>query len=223
MLVDKGSCLYEWHGGRAHLTRGGLIYLAANSARTVTVIDKPFSFYRIYFVLKDPADGEQIVFSENPWVVSYEASHILFDICNEMCRAGISRNRIYKIKSLLYEFFHNINKVIIKEKAGKILPATDYIERHYTEETDISFLASKCYMSRSHFFRVFKEETGKTPVEYRNYIRMERAKSLLSGGECSVGDIASILGFENIYYFSRMFKKIVGVSPSGYINNENTH
>ena len=108
----------------------------------------------------------------------------------------------------------------MSDKASKISPAIDYIERHYMESTDIETLANRCFMSKSHFFRLFKTETGMTPLEYRNNIRIERAKILLSDGECGIGDIAMILGFENVYYFSRIFKQIEGIPPSKYVPNE---
>lgn len=80
---------------------------------------------------------------------------------------------------LLYVFFHTVNKSVMRDNASKISPAMDYIERHYMESTDIMTLANRCFMSRLHFFRLFKQETGMTPLEYRNNVRIERAKILL--------------------------------------------
>lgn len=220
ILVDKGSCRYEWKGKSADLYHGGLIYLATGSTRVVTVTERPFSFYRICFKIYDVSDGRQIIFDENPWVVNTESAQILFELCSQMCKSSISNSHFYKTTSLLYEFLHTVNKEVLSNYAGKITPAIDYIERHYMEDVNISTLAARCFMSKPHFFRLFKSAAGMTPLEYRNNIRIERAKILLSDGECGVADIAEILGFENAYYFSRLFKKIVGVPPSKYIPAE---
>lgn len=219
ILVDKGSCCYEWKGKRADLYHGGLIYLATGSTRVVTVAERPFSFYRICFKITDLADGETVIFDPEPWVVTSDASQILFELCSQMSESSVSRFGLYKTTSLMYQFLHTVNKEVKRDSAGKISPALDYIDRHYSENTDIAALAAMCYMSKPHFFRLFKEQTSMTPLEYRNNIRIERAKILLSDGECSVGDIAVMLGFENIYYFSRMFKKLTGTPPSHYFPN----
>ena len=63
-------------------------------------------------------------------------------------------------------------------------------------------------------YRLFREETGTTPIEYRNRLRIQRACQLLRGRECTIGEIAALLGFESVYYFSRVFKKLTGVAPS---------
>ena len=77
-------------------------------------------------------------------------------------------------------------------------------------------LAEMCYLGEAQFFNLFKKELGMSPIKYKNYLRMEQAKMLILSGECSQAEIAAMLGFENVYYFSRMFKSYVGESPSKY-------
>ncbi len=77
-------------------------------------------------------------------------------------------------------------------------------------------LAESYNMSEGHFIRQFKSYTGYTPLEYRSHKIVENAKSLLSGTDMPVTDISEALGFEDPLYFSRVFKKNVGVSPRDY-------
>ena len=60
-----------------------------------------------------------------------------------------------------------------------------------------------------------------SPGQYISLIRMEKAKDLLSSGSCTVGEVAEMVGYSNIYYFSSAFKKAVGTSPSDYIRQMN--
>ncbi len=104
----------------------------------------------------------------------------------------------------------------------KILPAVMHIEQHCTEELDISNLAELCSMNDIEFKHAFVEYTGVTVIEYRNRIRIEKAYTLISGGHSTVANAAKSVGFDNIYYFSHLFKSIMGVSPRSLINNNKT-
>ena len=218
LLIKNGSCHYSWKDGNAELNAADLIYLPSGAKRQVTVTgDTPLSFYRICFRLFDAADGEEILFSEVPYVISGVRQR-LFDLCEKMKVSSISNyNRLETISSL-FEFFSALEKETDKKYNSKITRAIDYIEKHFHENFDMELLAELCYMSQPHLFRLFKSETGKTPLEYKTELRIECAKTLLADGECQVGEIAVMLGFESIYYFSRVFKKSVGISPTEYKN-----
>ena len=216
LLIDKGECYYEWDGGSANLKHGGLIYLGAGSKKVVTVTKRPFSFYRICFVMTDVESKEQIIFDENPWVVFDFASKNLFNICEEMLDSTLSDNRVFKSKALMYEFFYALTKQIQPLCASRISAAREYIECHYAEKFEVASLAQMCHLGETQFFNLFKNEVCMSPIKYKNYLRVERAKMLVLSGECSLAEIADMLGFENVYYFGRIFKEYTGVSPAKY-------
>jgi len=216
LLIDRGACHYDWIGGSADLSRGGLIYLALGSRKVLHVTEKPFSYYNINFNVYDTADGEQIIFAKDPLVISQNASEKIFDCCRTMLSSTIARSGIFKSTSLLCDLFNTIIKYHSTSDNSKISDAVRYIEDNYTKNFDVSELSDLCYMSQAHFFRLFKKEMGMTPIEYKNKLRIERAKYFLSENECSVTEISDLLGFESVYYFSRFFKKYTGVPPSEY-------
>lgn len=216
LLIDRGSCHYEWKHGNTDLIKGGLIYLALGSKKRLDVTERPFSYYNINFDVTDIDNGEQIIFSEDPLVISHSASRNIFDCCNSMLSSTMSKSGIFRSTSYLCEIFDIILKYHTIKSDSRILPAIEYLENNYTNNDDIEFLASLCYLSQAHFFRLFRNEKGMSPIEYRNMLRIERAKALLSENECSIGEVADLLGFESVYYFSRFFKKCTGVPPSEY-------
>ena len=73
--------------------------------------------------------------------------------------------------------------------------------------------ANICHLSKSQFIRRFRNYTGQTPISYKNKIIVRDAQWYLENSKYSVSEIADILQFENVYYFSSMFKKAVGISP----------
>jgi len=80
----------------------------------------------------------------------------------------------------------------------------------------VSYMASQLHISPRYLSDVLKEETGKTALELIHISLIGEAKNLLRAVDQSVGEIAYSLGFENLPYFSRLFKKEVGVTPKEY-------
>ena len=71
-------------------------------------------------------------------------------------------------------------------------------------------------MSESHFRALFHQWAGMGPVQYRNRLRISHAQSYLVNSPMRVDKIAAMVGFDDVFYFSRLFKKITGVSPRAY-------
>lgn len=95
----------------------------------------------------------------------------------------------------------------------------DFLEDHHTEEVSLSTLSQTLYISPTYISRVFKEETGDSPINYLIKIRLERAKALLeSDVNITVKEAASQVGYSDAYYFSKLFKKYYGKAPSTFLN-----
>lgn len=80
----------------------------------------------------------------------------------------------------------------------------------------VKSMASQLYLSPRYLSDVLKQETGKTAIELIHIFLISEAKNLLKGPDHSISEIAYSLGFENLPYFSRLFKKEVGISPNTY-------
>lgn len=83
---------------------------------------------------------------------------------------------------------------------------------------DIDDYADMCGMSRYHFMHIFKSTTGKSPIQYRNELRITRSATLLLQTDMNIKSISEYVGFEDSLYFSRCFRKRYGISPSAYRN-----
>ncbi len=216
LLIDGGECTYTWGDQEIQVGEGALLYLPMGSHHTVTAPEKSLNFYRINFTLTDTQNGAPVIFSHDPWCVLKENGWQLNNICKELCQATLSENGFMRRVSLLAELFDRVRQMLNKSGRGRVSAAVEYLEAHYTEPIDIATLASLCYMSEAHFFRLFKQEIGFSPVEYKNLLRVRKAEELLLDEECGVGEVADLLGFENACYFSRIFKKITGIPPIEY-------
>ena len=94
--------------------------------------------------------------------------------------------------------------------------AREYICKNYRRDLSLEEVARMVNTSPYYFSRIFKEETGKNFVEYLTGVRMERAKELLKEGRCSIKEICCMTGYSEPNYFSRTFKKNVGITPTEY-------
>ncbi len=102
---------------------------------------------------------------------------------------------------------------ILAQKAQRMDKVLNYIDTHYTEKLSTHALAAFCYLNESYFCRAFKKATGKSVLDYITDYRIEKAALLLEQGSDSIAAIAAQVGFEDVTYFSRCFKKRKGVSP----------
>jgi AraC family L-rhamnose operon regulatory protein RhaS len=97
--------------------------------------------------------------------------------------------------------------------------AKSYIASHIHRPLRTAELADACELHPVYLASLFREHMGMSVKEYMNQSRMERAKELLRSGEYSVAEAAERCGMEDPFYFSKVFKRTVGVSPASYISS----
>lgn len=154
----------------------------------------------------------------------------LFKICSAMeaekavCREG----RYFMLKAYLMQMllfiireqcepvvsaggyaFESMNKKYVVEQL------VNYLEDHYNEKVSLDQIAENMYLSPFYISKIFKSETGDTPIRHLINIRLEKAKELLEKGYGgSIQEIAAMVGYDDAYHFSKLFKKHYGITPS---------
>lgn len=93
----------------------------------------------------------------------------------------------------------------------------NYMNENYERKISLDQIAHNMYLSPVYVSKIFKEETGESPINYLIKIRLEKAKTILERKEGgSIKSIANQVGYEDVYHFSKLFKKYYGVSPLNY-------
>ena len=142
----------------------------------------------------------------------------------QMCKDDYEEMLVILFKQILiklHRYFNTTSKVDNRQIAEEIDKATLYFAEHYNEEICIEDYAQRHHMSTSWFIRNFKQYTGSTPMQYILSIRIYNAEALLQNEQYNVTEISNIVGYDNPLYFSRIFKKVKGLSPSEYRKNIN--
>ncbi len=110
----------------------------------------------------------------------------------------------------------NYSRADEEKHDDKILELKNYIERSYAKETSLDSLSKRIGLSKFQLIKRFNRALGVSPIEYVNQRRIYHATRMLSFTNHSITQIAEKVGIQDAYYFSRIFKKVMGVSPRQY-------
>lgn len=156
--------------------------------------------------------------------LDYEAEDLMGIIDKDRIES-INYNNLKEIEILLKGFLlrlHNLISFNPGDKNAEIISEMkEYIAANYQDGITLSEMARKFNLSSGHLSNLFHEETGESFSDYLNMIRLNKAKELLKTTDDKIYQIADQLGFNDAYYFSSWFKKLVGASPTTYRDNIN--
>jgi AraC-like DNA-binding protein len=108
-------------------------------------------------------------------------------------------------------------RILLQRKAAKkIEPSVVFMMQHLGEPLQVSQLASLCGLAPAQFFKLFKCATGQAPIDFFIHARMRRACGLLKDTSRNIKEVGALLGYNDRFYFSRVFKSVNGIAPNEY-------
>lgn len=165
--------------------------------------------------------GRGLIKSEDP--KDYEKRPIIesFKDMNDLLHASSYMETNGIILQLLSRFLAADEFKFGKENVipSKISQSINHIQTHLDHNLTVADLAAAANLSNDHFSSIFAEHVGERPIAYIQSRRIERAQFLISTTDLSLTEIAEQTGFDTLSYFSRVFRKITGQSPSAYKGN----
>lgn len=208
--IKAGDILYCWHGTQHH-------YWADKN--------NPWTIFWLHVQGKeiDMFLNEMNLNLQEP-VLSIGVSPILIsffrEILDVMKRGNSKANSLYA-SSLARQLL--ANQIYLISERNKPLDENcnfnkilKYFSDHLTETLTIADMAKYCHLSKTYFIRKFQKNFGYSPLVYFNRLKIESACHLLLVSKRSIKEIAFALGFNDPLYFSRLFQKVMGKSPSDY-------
>lgn len=210
-FIESGVAEYEVDGYQFTANSGDMIFLKPDNHRKATTSGMSVSV--IDFQLPE---GENI---DLPVTSKVGASHDIYLYMEELKYEWLQRKMGFMMKSqaLLMLIIH---KLIYErdnfEKNEHVELMKYYIMRNYTKKIMMKDIAGFVGLNPVYCGALFKRVENCTVNEFLTNIRINRAKSLLESGFSDISRIAEYTGYDDIYFFSNTFKKVVGVSPSAY-------
>lgn len=216
LYIIGGKCEYFFENGDSFTVKSGDVFYLANGARyEMNIITERYDFMAVNFFFKEE---EGTCRSENFGNMPDCENKFLKAIS-----AWENKHKGYMTETLgiLCEIYTQILKNSQSEymrsaSREKIDRAREYMHLHYADEDmSIAAVARENKLSDAHFRRLFVQYIGVSPQEYLINLKINRAKELLAIG-LSVSDASSQCGLADQCYFSRIFKKYTGMTPSKY-------
>ncbi|MDW7659492.1 MAG: AraC family transcriptional regulator [Bacillota bacterium] len=220
----SGSALYTINGKHYTIRKNDLVFIKQGSSHTArSNPNDPWHFYSLSFFIQFNNEATRQFVHSLPDIISGYTIKLLPVLMDEANKVWVSKRTGYLIQCrglimqalylLICSYAYSKNNITRYEDVERVISV---LQGNYVENYTNDQLAQMANLSCSHFRALFRAITGMSPVNYQIQMKINKAQSLLLTGQYSVSQISMLLGFKDIYYFSRMFKKYTGVSPSGY-------
>ncbi|MBO7214030.1 MAG: AraC family transcriptional regulator [Clostridia bacterium] len=178
------------------------------------------TFVVVNFDMRDKNNDDVVLSKEIVLVEKDDVTHRIAKIMNkfELCSTSKTTETTLRKKELMYRllaavYAQNFSLATRSEISEQIADGVYLLEKTYLENLPITQYAAASHVSVNTFRNAFQKEFGTPPLKYRNRLRIERAKELISECGFSVSEAAYASGFENIGYFCRYYRQVTGETP----------
>lgn len=159
------------------------------------------------YLAKDEPDSYEI------WKKKYESTIVALDEIRDVS------DLFEQIANIYHSALISVKQVKTDRKHIDTSKIHTYIGHHYTEAISLDSIASHFYVTKEHLSRIYKAAYKMTINEQLTLYRMEKAKLLIQDEKLAIKDVAIIVGYQDLAYFYRVFKKYVGLAPGEYRKN----
>ena len=225
-FVYSGTAEYKGKDGHFVARKGDILFFRKGEENYGTTLGEELwtciaiSFDLIFMNEESRTFLEQIPHITRPSLFAEYASH--FTECYRH-RINMEKGSLLKCRSLISDLLY----MLIQEQQfsgckqphyDTIASVKNFLIENYTNSYQLNELAAMAELSTSHFRKLFKDYTGETVLQFQNRLKITKACDLLLSGDCNVTEAAYAVGIHDTYYFSRLFKKLTGSSPSQYMH-----
>lgn len=213
----RGNAVYKcFSGERFTLSAGDFLFLSPDAAYTIAA-EKDFEHYTVNFSLHEENSSFGVL-SRPYCLLQNKNNDRLESLFRRLVELWQKKRSGYEMQVMgsLYELLSFFYSACIDQNVNafhRLLPAREYIERHFADEIHLEKLAALCNMSSTNFRREWKKRYPESPLQYRDSIRIYYAKEYLRSGYYTIYEISEKCGFEDSSYFIRFFKKKTGLTP----------
>lgn len=228
IYCSSGQGWFEIDGARRELSRGQVLLIPRGKPHRYRANEpRPWSIYWAHFGgYAAPAYSSRLIPLGYTIPVSPETGRQIVSLSRECYRVLATGHTLRSFLLVAHIFRHLLGVLLLGKDAldGKgakltqhdFAESSEFMQANLSRSLSLEELAHHAGLSASRFSALFKAQTGTPPVEHHIGLRIQAACRLLSTTGMSVKEICNCLGYNDPLYFSRLFKKIMGSSPSAY-------
>lgn len=236
--IEEYIYLYCMEGSGTIVVEGKEYVLHANQAFCIP----RFKGHRYYASEKDPWSilwvhfkGEDIAQYplESCQKIAFTSQHatnrmqFLFELLIRVLESNYTLGNFIYISQvlgmILAETYYREKHHTTQEQNKHVTNVIRYMYKHLEENMTLEQIAQEFQLSKSYLNAIFQKYTQHAPMDFFISLKMKRACQLLRASDCYIYEVAQRLGYSDQYYFSRIFKKIVGMSPKEYRESDAIH
>ncbi|EDM37624.1 putative AraC transcriptional regulatory protein [Pedobacter sp. BAL39] len=207
---------------------GQFIHIPANDLHIIygADIEEPWTIYWVHFsggnmkkynnsIGITAYDGPKpVAFNEKiikTWTEIYQSLEMGYSL-NNLRNANLC---LYYFQALFY-YPENHLENDVERMQDVVTETIVFMRSKFSEKLTVEVLAQRYQLSTSHFSSIFKKSTGMSPIDYFIQLKVQKACQLLYNPVVKIKDVAKAVGYEDAFYFSRIFKKLMDISPEQY-------
>ncbi|MFD1955818.1 helix-turn-helix domain-containing protein [Paenibacillus thailandensis] len=217
-FIVGGKSNYFVNGEKFTVEAGDIIYIPSGSIREAhTFKDQPMHSFAFNFTWLEPSDDTPLPFQT---VTKNRMTTEIMDYIKEFAHVWMSKPPFYRMQArgLFQLIVHRLLANSYRRQTAHQDPRVNKVIKHivdrYPEDLTIGELAKLVHLHPVYLGKLFKQQTGTSCKAYINRIRVNNAEMMLSAGGFTVSEVAERCGFQDVAYFSNVFKSVKGYPPS---------
>lgn len=223
VFVKRGRMVYYLDNKTQILNTGDFLFIPKGANRHAYSDNKSYLHSYIMALNYRLKDGTS---TDLPLQTLFNVKQNIFleELYEKLARLWREKSKGYRLlsRAIALQIFHELifrteNPSITEGESKRIDIIKDYINRNFNRDISVEEVADLLNLNPNYVGSYFKKKTGYTLRQYANSVRIKEAKNLLSTGKYSVSGVAEHCGYQDIYYFSKVFKQFEGVPPSAFI------
>lgn len=221
VIPIRGECSFSVNDKKYNLNNNTVLHCGSRMDIRIETEEVGIEYYVVHYRNISTIEKFENI-QEESFYLEIEDRLPLIKYCENIRDKSLSPDNFAKF-SCKVEFINLINSLVetvrdvqYNDKLKLVNKGIEYINKNFNEPISVSEISDILDIDRRRFSEVFQEVTGLSPIKYLTEYRLKEAKRLLKFSSYTISEIADMTGYNDCFYFSKTFKKNVGVCPRKY-------
>lgn len=221
IITLQGSARFSLNGVPYHMNEHTIVHAGKDMTINIKTYEQDWSYVVLHYEVIEAAE-KFLTFDHQHFSIEIDNMQKILRILDQLLQKNMNPDHFsqFELKvlflNLLQEVLNGARNSEYNFTLQQVTKILDYFHTHYEEDIFIGEVADMFQIDRRRIAYLFEKITGMTPVQYLMHYRISRAKELLTVSDLTIAKVSEAVGYQDNFYFSRVFKKLMHMSPSQY-------